>query len=564
MKLSGRTLTAWGCLAAVLAYGTLSWVAAQERAGKAPAGPFYTFTGRVLSRYGPVSGARVRVAGQDKFVLSDRQGRFRLRSPISRQGRVVVTAGKAGWFNNGIMPGYAGAVGDIFLYPVFVADDANYRFYSPLECFRCHGRVTQIWHQSKMAHTTANSRLLSLYYGTRAGGRGKGHGYRLDFPRSEGNCARCHAPSVAARPGQSWDLATILQSGSAEWEGISCEYCHKVRRVLPDSRSPSGHKAVLERRHPVRGRSILVFGPYDDVVVPPMAASYSPVFQKGVFCAACHSHFAKPKGGRPWNWRQVYKPKEWAGFGLKDGSRLPVQTTYHEWKQWQEGLPAKDPNRGKLCQTCHMNWQKRLLPYDNYVVSGMALNMWGTHRSPQNIRPHHFEGGTLSQLKTALALEVEGKIKGKRLTVKVHVSNTNGGHWVPTGETMRNIILLVSARGGNDKPLKMLAGGRLPGWAGRGDPKKGNYAGLPGAIFARVLADAAGNLNVPFWRATRIVSDNRLRPKQTVTLTYVFHLPAPDDEPSAEARLIYRPVVASLAKSMGWKVKDIPIISKAW
>jgi hypothetical protein len=83
-------------------------------------------------------------------------------------------------------------------------------------------------------------------------------------------------------------------------------------------------------------------------------------------------------------------------------------------------------------------------------------------------------------------------------------------------------------------------------------------------MFARVLADDNGNLNVPFWRATKIASDTRVRPKTTVTLEYVFALDDPEDEPTAEAKLIYRPVNRTLAERKNWSVKDILITSSAW
>ncbi|MBL0715203.1 MAG: hypothetical protein JJV98_16060, partial [Desulfosarcina sp.] len=61
-----------------------------------------------------------------------------------------------------------------------------------------------------------------------------------------------------------------------------------------------------------------------------------------------------------------------------------------------------------------------------------------------------------------------------------------------------------------------------------------------------------------------IAADTRIRPKKTVTLTYQFRLTDPEDEPSAEARLIYRPVHRSLAAAKKWQVDDIPITSVAW
>ena len=105
---------------------------------------------------------------------------------------------------------------------------------------------------------------------------------------------------------------------------------------------------------------------------------------------------------------------------------------------------------------------------------------------------------------------------------------------------------------------------QLPVWTGNGKTEDGNYAGQAGAVFARVLGDDDGNLNVPFWKATRIVSDTRIRSKTTETLVYEFALEDPDDEPTAEADLIYRPVVRSLARIKNWDTRDILITSSVW
>jgi hypothetical protein len=524
-----------------------------------------TVTGRVTSRYGPIGDARVRVPGDEKYVTTDRQGRFELQTGPLPGTRFMVTAGKEGWFNNGALGYGSGDVGDIFLNPVYLNDDPDYRFISPVTCSRCHGTVARYWDRSKMAHTTSNRLVLDLFYGTDAYNRqGIGPGYRLDQPGSNGNCVTCHAPSVAASSPLLPDMLSALRSPFAEWDGISCDYCHKVRRVLPDKAKPSGVSAILERQSAPTGASILVFGPYDDVVVPPMAASYNPLDQQAEFCSTCHSHLEKVKIVKAWEYDKVYSPSEWNGFGLTDGSMVPIQTTYQEWKQWQDGLSPNDPNKGKKCQDCHMSWRKEMLPYDNYVVDGMARNMWGTYRSPQTIHPHHFDGGTETQLKTALAMELEGEVKDGRLIIDVYITNTNGGHWVPTGETMRSVMLLLHVTDSKGQPLRMTKGSSLPEWTGKGKSEDGNYSGLPGTVFARVLRDEEGNLNVPFWKASGIASDNRIRPKGTVNLRFEFALHAPNDEPTAEAKLIYRPVIRPWAENKGWPVKDILITTKAW
>ncbi len=322
--------------------------------------------------------------------------------------------------------------------------------------------------------------------------------------------------------------------------------------------------AVLERQAALRGSSILVFGPYDDVVVPPMAASYNPIFEQGQFCSTCHSHYKKLGDGKTWDYSKVYTDSEWKGFGLEDDTFLPIQTTYQEWKHWQDQLSADDPNKGKKCQDCHMSWRKEMLPYDNYVVDGMARHMWGTYRSAQNIRPHHFDGGTETQLKTALAMELEGEVIDNRLNISVYVTNTNGGHWVPTGETMRSVMLLLQAFDSKGRELRMTKGPVLPDWTGKGNIEEANYAGLPGAVFARVLKDDEGNIHVPFWQATGVASDTRVRPKSAATLKFEFALQDPEDEPTAEAKLIYRPVIRPWAMKKNWPVKDILIVSKLW
>lgn len=129
---------------------------------------------------------------------------------------------------------------------------------------------------------------------------------------------------------------------------------------------------------------------------------------------------------------------------------------------------------------------------------------------------------------------------------------------------MRSVLLLLQVSDSKGNPLRMIKGPVLPEWAGKGNIEEGNYAGLPGAVFARVLQDDEGNIHVPFWRATRIASDTRVRPKSTVTLKFVFALDVPDDEPTVDAKLIYRPVIRSLAKKKNWPVKDILITSGVW
>lgn len=129
---------------------------------------------------------------------------------------------------------------------------------------------------------------------------------------------------------------------------------------------------------------------------------------------------------------------------------------------------------------------------------------------------------------------------------------------------MREILLLVSATDSNGSQLQQVGGEKLPSWAGVGKESEGNYAGLPGTIFSKVLTDDKGNLNVPFWQATAVAKDTRIRPKTTKTLKFHFKLKNPQDEPSASASLIYRPFPRDLIKTKKWDSKDTKIASSAW
>jgi hypothetical protein len=47
-------------------------------------------------------------------------------------------------------------------------------------------------------------------------------------------------------------------------------------------------------------------------------------------------------------------------------------------------------------------------------------------------------------------------------------------------------------------------------------------------------------------------------------LKFEFAIEDPEDEPTAEASLIYRPVIRSLATIKNWDAKDILITSSVW
>lgn len=78
-------------------------------------------------------------------------------------------------------------------------------------------------------------------------------------------------------------------------------------------------------------------------------------------------------------------------------------------------------------------------------------------------------------------------------------------------------------------------------------------AGAPGLGLAKVNVAADGTPNVPFWRATDIVSDNRLAPDETQTSEHRFVVPAgASGSIRVRARLLYRRAFVDLAAQRGW------------
>ncbi len=87
----------------------------------------------------------------------------------------------------------------------------------------------------------------------------------------------------------------------------------------------------------------------------------------------------------------------------------------------------------------------------------------------------------------------------------------------------------------------------------RGEGEPADLAGAAGFGFARVLADAEGNVFAPSFTAVDVVSDNRLAPQQAFTTFHSF-VGCPD--PEITARLLYRPWPVALARERGWPLVE--------
>lgn len=484
-------------------------------------------TGVVVNDTGqPVAGAVVRLQGARASTVSSEEGRFRL-AVRSDFGVKHVTAWKAGYYNGGALLASDDASYRIRLQPLPPGDNTAYRWIPPRKptggalvegagkpCDTCHVKgdfpVVGEWESSAHARAATNPFFLAFFNGDRSAIPLVAHlGYKLDFPRSSGNCANCHVPAMALSNPYDADPNRAV---GVEREGVFCDFCHKVREVAIDA--GGGRPGVLSMTfaRPPQGEQ-LFFGPFDDVFPGP--DSFQPLYKESRYCAACHN-------SRFWN-----------------------VEAYSEFSEWSASSYAK---QGIHCQSCHMKPDGR--------TRQVALASKGAIvRDPKTVASHAFSAGNDAQfMREAVELSVRSERSGDTLSVVASVKNVGAGHHLPSGSPMRNMLLVVEARDGKRGRLELLQGERLPVWAGTGPESAGNYAGLPGKGYAKVLKDlviypAERRLSTnlpplypaPHWRPVILESDNRIAAGAEDASSYRFRLPQSATGPvRVTVRLIHR------------------------
>lgn len=516
-----------------------------------------TLRGTVNAAGIPVGGAIVRVQGSSDYALTDAEGRFTLPvAPFS--GERHVTAWAEGYF----ISHTAGApLSEITLllraHPI--EDNLEYAFVSPVlhpdvegACVRCHASRSgdpnaplpvDEWRLDAHSGSATNPRFLSLYNGTTLTGElgaltqyqfdtelgidvplpdQPDVGFRLDYPESNGVCATCHAPVLALEQPTTADPNTAVGVAA---EGVTCDLCHKIAAVrldvsgLPSANLPGVES--LEFLRPPDGEQIF-FGPYDDT---PGDDVYLALQSESQFCAACHT-------GTFWG--------------------VSMYNSFGEWL----ASPYSDPVSGRTCQDCHMP----TLGVTTFVDLPPDVTQFVPERDPHTIFSHRMPGaGDLNLLQTTAQVIVDAERVGDNLDVSVTVTNTGAGHSIPTDNPLRNLILLVEARDATGQLLAFTEGAIIPEWGGVGDPAAGYYGGLPGVLYAKILADFyTGELpTTAYWRQTRLVSDNRIAALASDVSNYTFELPAGAGEVTVEARLYLRRAFIELMAAKAWETPDI-------
>ena len=450
---------------------------------------------------------------------------------------LVIAGAKKGYYNGAVTVTTPATSIQIELDPVPVSDDPNYSFVIPDQCSVCHPDQFTQWDSSRMAHTGLNSWVYDLFDGTGTPGGSNGFVYLNDSVHAgadpSGHCAACHQPEGwISNPLQPLDpLSGPLTD--AQRRGVSCETCHKIADVDETMLNATGFVpgAVTVTRPDTSGLvEQVMYGLLGDVdfnLVNQMRGSYQPQLAAEA-CAVCLEYNNDPDHDND----------------FEEANSVPAQETYSEWKNSPYGDPS-DPLY-KSCVDCHMP------QYSDVPIESCAALFPPLLRDPTTVRGHDIDGTSPTYLENAVTMSLASQQVGNELVVDVQITNDQTGHSVPTGVTLRNMILKVTATGPGAQQLSQSSGDVIGAMAGIGDPSSGNFAGLAGKLFAKTNQDAAGNQGVLFTEATTIISDTRIAALATDLTTVAFDITGIIGDVDVEARLIYRRASRELVSAKGW------------
>ena len=472
------------------------------------------------------SGVRTTAESDGSFVLSVADG----------NGLVIVGAAK-GYFNQSVTVDTPASGVQILLDPVPQDDDPNYSFEPPFNCAGCHPHQYEEWYGSPMADAGVNTWVHDIYNGTGTTGGMGGFVYTRDSAFADTNpnseCAACHQPEPWIQTPHS-RLEGPQDPGYPSLgvsHGISCEACHKVADVdVAKINFPGIFPGAVTFTRP-QGPTVYqveygVLGDTNFLFPDRMRPSYQPQLVAEV-CGACHQDKNDPDENHTY-------------------TGITSEPTYIEWIN-SPYSDAESPFYAN-CVDCHMP--------PSGETEACSILFPPLLRDPNTIRSHRIEGTTPFFLENAVELTMQTEVVGDSLEVDVSIANTLTGHHVPTGVTVRNMILLVEAwREGEDpigSPLGYTGTQTVHDLGGIGDPVQGYYAGLPGKLYAKVNYDSNGNGPTFFTDAAGIQFDNRIPALATDATLYTFDLPNTNGDIHVRARLIYRRAFRFLVDAKQW------------
>jgi hypothetical protein len=386
---------------------------------------------------------------------------------------------------------------------------------APENCANCHTETYRQWSASGHARSASNRHFLDVFAGTDWHGNADvGWNFAADHPDARPVCVACHVPTIAA------DDPAAEQPSRAKGvarEGIHCDFCHKIAGTsIAQSPAFLGVQHGRDALRLVRpsGGAQVFFGQLDDV--DRGRDVFSPLYRSSLYCASCHD-------------------------GTLFGTR--AYETYSEWRA------SRYAAHGVECQDCHMR--------PDGVTRNIAPGHGGVDRDPRTLSTHHFPGSIdESFLRASVDLNLRVNRDGEMVLAETTVRPVGVGHMLPTGSPDRQLILIVEATDAAGQLLDLLAGPSIPPVGGIGSRDAGNYAGLAGKLYAKVLVAAGDVVPAPFWRAVDVQSDSRLRPDTPDTTEFRFAC-ASSSTARVRATLVYRRFYKQTIDEKGWPDRDV-------
>ncbi|MEL6182814.1 MAG: hypothetical protein AAFS10_27920, partial [Myxococcota bacterium] len=306
---------------------------------------------------------------------TDAAGRARITVDRSVEGELIVMASHPEARQRGVDADFEADEPQRIELFRYSGDNPNYTFQDPGEpsrrgstsqCGHCHQTINDAWYLSPHRTSASNPTVHDLYAGVASaidseeacverGGRWQeGLQPGTDKPGMRcylgvgllpmlnsdcggdqqpscdteathfGGCASCHAPAIDGAL-QGRDL--LEARGVAYDYGVSCDVCHRVDRVDLDDLEPGVAGRLHLTRPGERSPSLalgvflpLTFGPSHDSPNPRMGSVQRDHFRNGHICAGCHQHDQPGE-------LAALDPERWPE------GRLPVQSTWEEWRQ---------------------------------------------------------------------------------------------------------------------------------------------------------------------------------------------------------------------------------------
>ncbi len=451
---------------------------------------------RVLDPEGnPVEGAFVLLGGwtSERWVSTDAEGLATVAVDDEGTNPRYLVAAKQDWLSAGVrVPDEQPDTLEITLRPLPNQDNLDYSFQSggvggsesTDQCGHCHITIADDWSVSVHAeaakdpevwdlYTGRGSRLASCDEGELAEGQlpGQsgvaeycyvttgvlpwlnegcgGHGEpRCDHPDQRadlehlGGCGDCHSPAVdGGTPGH----IDFAGAQGVAYEGVTCDLCHKVRRVEPGPAAGLNGALVLERPSEpslvgTQEFDPIMFGPYADVIVPIMNGSYAPQFRESEWCSACHEY------GQP----ALHPDQELDDERWPDG--LPVHET------WTEFLASGAQEAGFSCQGCHMPTLYEDSSTYNTPEGDSSGPVHGWVREEGQVH-HHTWPDAQDLGEPGLDLELSPRQGWQEARVTL---TNRAPHALPTGEPLRQVIVLVSAVDEQGEAVAAVGGQTVP------------------------------------------------------------------------------------------------------